>query len=42
MTTTTTPRRPTARGRNAERDFNGEKRSNPTHASTTDPDASLF
>ena len=26
-------------GRNAERDFKGEKRSNATHASTTDPDA---
>lgn len=29
-------------GRNAERDFRGEKRSNDTHASTTDPDARLF
>lgn len=29
-------------GRNAERDFRGEKRSNATHASTTDPDARLF
>ncbi len=29
-------------GRNAERDFHGEKRSNDTHASTTDPDARLF
>ncbi len=28
-------------GRNAERDFHGEKRSNATHASTTDPDARL-
>lgn len=28
-------------GRNAERDFRGEKRSNQTHASTTDPDARL-
>ena len=28
--------------RNAERDFRGEKRSNATHASTTDPDARLF
>jgi transposase len=28
-------------GRNAERDFHGEKRSNETHASTTDPDARL-
>jgi hypothetical protein len=31
-----------AKGRNAERDFHGEKRSNATHASTTDPDARLF
>jgi len=29
-------------GRNAPRDFHGEKRSNETHASTTDPDARLF
>jgi transposase len=29
-------------GRNAERDFHGEKRSNDTHSSTTDPDARLF
>lgn len=29
-------------GRNAERDFHGQKRSNETHASTTDPDARLF
>jgi transposase len=29
-------------GRNAERDFHGERRSNATHASTTDPDARLF
>lgn len=28
--------------RNAERDFRGEKRSNETHASITDPDARLF
>ena len=28
-------------GRNAERDWRGEKRSNETHASTTDPDARL-
>jgi transposase len=28
-------------GRNAERNFRGEKRSNATHASTTDPDARL-
>lgn len=31
-----------AGGRNAERDFHGEKRSNDTHASTTDPDARLL
>lgn len=30
------------RNRNAEVDFRGEKRSNATHASTTDPDARLF
>jgi len=30
------------RPRNAEVDFRGEKRSNMTHASTTDPDARLF
>ena len=29
-------------GRNAERDFHGEKRSNETHASTTDPQARLY
>jgi len=29
-------------GRNAERDFHGEKRRNDTHGSTTDPDARLF
>jgi transposase len=29
-------------GRNAERDFRGEKRSNATHASGTDPDARLY
>jgi transposase len=29
-------------GRNAEADFRGEKRSNATHASTTDPDARLY
>ena len=32
----------TGAGRNTERDFHGEKRSNETHASTTDPDARLF
>jgi transposase len=30
------------KGRNAERDFHAEKRSNDTHASTTDPDARPF
>jgi IS5 family transposase len=35
-------RPPPAGGRNAERDFHGEKRSNATHASTTDSDARLF
>jgi transposase len=29
-------------GRNGEQDFHGQKRSNETHASTTDPDARLF
>jgi len=29
-------------GRNQEADFHGEKRSNETHASTTDPDARLY
>ena len=29
-------------GRNAERDFHGQKRSNATHASATDPDARLY
>jgi IS5 family transposase len=29
-------------GRNAERDFHGEKRKNDTHSSITDPDARLF
>jgi hypothetical protein len=28
-------------GRNGERDFHGERRTNDTHASTTDPDARL-
>ncbi|OWW04770.1 transposase [Rhizobium sp. R72] len=31
-----------AGGRNVEADFHGEKRSNETHASTTDPDAKLY
>ena len=29
-------------GRNAERNFRGEKRTNDTHSSTTDPDVRLF
>jgi transposase len=33
---------PASGGRNAEADFHGEKRSNQTHASTTDPDARLY
>jgi transposase len=33
---------PPAEGRNGERDFHGEKRSNETHASTTDADARLY
>ena len=33
---------PTRQNRNAEVDFRGEKRSNATHASTTDPDARLY
>ena len=33
---------PSAPGRNAEVDFKGEKRSNETHASTTDPEARLY
>jgi len=32
---------PAGAGRNAERDFHGERRSNDTHASTTDPEARL-
>jgi Transposase DDE domain len=34
--------KPPAEGRNGERDFHGEKRSNATHASTTGPDARLY
>jgi transposase len=34
--------RPDRQNRNAEVDFRGEKRSNATHASTTDPDARLY
>jgi transposase len=33
---------PSGPGRNGERDFHGEKRSNQTHASTSDPDARLY
>jgi len=33
---------PPAPGRNGERDFHSEKRSNESHASTTDPDARLY
>ena len=33
---------PPGPGRNGERDFHGEPRSNDTHASTTDPDARLY
>ena len=33
---------PPAPGRNSERDFHGERRSNDTHASTTDPEARLL
>src|ERR1700757_4928702 len=33
---------PAGSGRNGERDFHGEKRSNATHASTTDPEAQLY
>jgi transposase len=33
---------PVSGGRNAEVDFRGEKRSNQTHASTSDPDAMLY
>ena len=33
---------PPGPGRNGERDFHGEKRSNDTHASTTDPEATLY
>jgi transposase len=33
---------PPGRGRNGERDFHGERRTNDTHASSTDPDARLY
>ncbi len=39
---TTPMTRPLHRNRNTEVDFRGEKRSNATHASTSDPDARLF
>jgi hypothetical protein len=39
---TTEMTRPTPRSRNAEVDFRGEKRSNATHVSRTDPEARLF
>lgn len=34
--------RPASRSRNAEVDFRGQKRTNATHASTTDADARLY
>src|SRR5216683_3329830 len=33
---------PPGRGRNGERDFHGERRTNDSHASSTDPDARLY
>lgn len=33
---------PPGPGRNGDRDFHGEKRSNETHASTSDPEARLY
>ena len=33
---------PPSAGRNGERNFHDEKRSNDTHTSTTDPDARLY
>ena len=36
------PNEPPVPGRNAEQDFHGEKRSNTTHESTTDPEARLY
>ena len=33
---------PAGDGRNREADFHGQKRSNETHASTTDPEARLY
>jgi transposase len=40
--TTTVESRVEKKGRNAEIDFHGQKRSNATHVSTTDPDARLY
>jgi hypothetical protein len=37
-----TPSDATEKSRNAEVDFHGQKRSNATHISTTDPDARLY
>jgi transposase len=37
-----TPRRKSPKGRNDEVDYHGEKRSNETHESTTDPEARLY
>ena len=36
------PNEPPPAGRNSEQDFHGEKRSNTTHESTTDPEARLY
>jgi transposase len=36
------PNEPPPTGRNSEQDFHGEKRSNTTHESTTDPEARLY
>jgi hypothetical protein len=36
------PGPPPGAGRNGEENFHGQKRSNETHASTTDPDARLY
>ena len=40
--TTSADRYAAKKGRNAEVDFHGQKRSNATHASTTDPEARLY
>ena len=42
QTETDTMPRPTRQHRNVEVDFRGKRRSNATHASTTDPDARLY